>query len=213
MGNQTKGRRLETLELDHLTGLVSIASESVSGQRNTCVRSSWALKHVLDRLGYRDAKLTRVALSVHHRDRLDSRGRERTGVSIGGGDGSRRPAAEPGMWAGHLVVTVGNHWLLDPTLGQAGGQGRKLDAAAVFAPWDIRRPAMRGRHRSLFCWVGNCEVRWDLDVRQAGFSRCPQCLWKPIAEMVLNCWPEAQRRHVVARGAYDMKEWMAFTAR
>jgi hypothetical protein len=99
--------------LMNLTLLVNKAAYAVLGCRDSCILTSHAFHHVLSKMGG-DAKLTRVTCGVfpEYRNLMAN-------VLGSRGDGSRRPAAEPGMWNGHLVVTLNNKWLLDATLDQA----------------------------------------------------------------------------------------------
>jgi hypothetical protein len=62
------------------------------------------------------------------------------GVILGSaGDGTRRPAASPGCWHGHLGVTCGGH-LLDPTLDQVNDTHHNMSLPPVVLPlppmWD-----------------------------------------------------------------------------
>jgi hypothetical protein len=99
--------------LHKLTTLANHCAFIDQGQRNTCVATSHALHHVLTKLGY-SAKLCRVTCKVFPGDR------NIIGTVLGAEPlGERLPASAPGMWKGHLVVTVNDEWLLDPTLDQA----------------------------------------------------------------------------------------------
>src|SRR5262245_32795004 len=86
-----------------LTTLVTTANRvtvKFNGSRDTCILTSFALHDVLKRLGYSSRPL-RIEAAVFPDDR------KYYGTILGGaGDGSRRPAAAPGMWKGHLAVLV-----------------------------------------------------------------------------------------------------------
>jgi hypothetical protein len=103
------------------------------------------------------------------------------------GSGGRR--APKGYWKGHLVVCIGQSWLLDPTLDQINTRTQWADAgigvepvATSLAPefWDldlwhqqwVRFPAVLTRY---------------LLVPQKGFARAPDARpshWRPLAKEI-----------------------------
>jgi len=85
-----------------------------TGARNACIYTSAALCDALVRLGYR-ARMLRVEAAYY------PPGRGCGGVLGFRGDGTRRPAASPGMWRVHVAVVVDETYLLDPTLDQLAG--------------------------------------------------------------------------------------------
>lgn len=104
-----------TPDLETLARICRIANREayrVYRHRSSCIFTSAALRDALETLGLQ-AELLRV----------EARGAGTKGLVILGsdGDGSRRPAAAPGMWRGHVAVIVEQRFLLDPTLDQIPG--------------------------------------------------------------------------------------------
>lgn len=107
---------MSELTLDTLHRLCVATNRAAFGHwgiRNSCVGTSGALLDVLTAHGI-EARPLRVEAAV--------RGFGPIGAVLGSfGDGSRRPAAAPGCWAGHLTVVAVERFLLDPTLDQVEG--------------------------------------------------------------------------------------------
>ena len=101
--------------------LANRAGRSVFGFRNSCIMTSHALAAFLRERGV-DAECIRVEVHAH--------GNSASFVLGGDGDGTRRPAAGPGCWRGHLAVTAAGY-ILDPTIDQ-GGKGSSRVRPAVF---------------------------------------------------------------------------------
>lgn len=98
--------------LGRLCRLANREACKVYRRRSSCIFTSATLRDVLESLGI-DAELMRVEVVGFGK---------RGPVILGSdGDGVRRPAAQPGMWWGHLAVVADRHFLLDPTLDQIPG--------------------------------------------------------------------------------------------
>jgi hypothetical protein len=82
-------------------------------RRDTCIFTSAVLLDVLTGLGI-EAELMRVEAVSFGSPHATSLGSD--------GDGTRRPAAGPGMWRGHLAVVAMRRYLMDPTLDQINGR-------------------------------------------------------------------------------------------
>ena len=111
--------------------LANRAGRNVCGYRNSCIATSHALAAFLRSRGL-EADPFRAEVHVW------TGSREIPGFVLGSsGDGSRRPAAGPGMWHGHLAVRSGEY-VLDPTIDQAAAGKVRLKPAvfAVPADWD-----------------------------------------------------------------------------
>jgi hypothetical protein len=174
--------------LMNLTLLVNKAAYAVLGCRDSCILTSHAFHHVLSKMGG-DAKLTRVTCGVFPEDRnlmanvLGSRG-----------DGSRRPAAEPGMWNGHLVVTLNNKWLLDATLDQANKPDWPEDIHVH--PVVVRLEEEFWQGRAIFRQAGTTMYRYSLYPRQVGFANAGDARpshWRPVADLILKTLLEENR--------------------
>ena len=98
--------------LERLCRLTNRKAFTAFRARDTCIITAATLRDVLEELGV-PAKLIRV----------EAVGFGKNGPTILGsdGDGSRRRAAGPGMWPGHLAVVATEQFLLDPTLDQITG--------------------------------------------------------------------------------------------
>jgi hypothetical protein len=95
---------------------VNRAVRSPEGETNCCIFAAATVRDVLQAKGWY-ADVLRVEAGVFPDDR------RRYGMILGGdgdGDGSRRPAARPDHWWGHLVAVADGRFLLDPTLDQTG---------------------------------------------------------------------------------------------
>jgi hypothetical protein len=90
---------------------VNEAVRTPDGMTNYCILASAALHDILQAMGYQ-ADVLRVEAAVFNQDGAPILG--------GDGDGTRRPAAKPGHWRGHLVAVANRRYLLDATLDQAG---------------------------------------------------------------------------------------------
>jgi hypothetical protein len=86
-----------------------VAREFNDGDLDTCVLTSYALAAALTDLGYADARPVRVEAGTFPDDP------KLYGAVIGRRGLGR---ARDGYWWGHLVVCIGQSWLLDPTLDQ-----------------------------------------------------------------------------------------------
>ena len=158
-----------------------VAREFNDGDLDTCVLTSYALAAALTDLGYANARPVRVeAASFPDDPKLH-------GAILGWRGSGRR--APKGYWKGHLVVCIGQSWLLDPTLDQINARTQWVDAgigvepvATPLAPefWDldlshqqwVRFPAVLTRY---------------LLVPQKGFARAPDARpshWRPLAKEI-----------------------------
>jgi hypothetical protein len=114
---EAASRTTEPPALAALREINAIANELAfreTGARNSCIYTSAALRDALTRLGYR-ARMLRVEAAYYPPCECCG------GVLGFRGDGTRRPAASPGMWSGHVAVIVDETYLLDPTLDQLVG--------------------------------------------------------------------------------------------
>jgi|KBSSwiStaDraftv2_1062776.scaffolds.fasta_scaffold409865_2 hypothetical protein len=101
---------MNLVDLHRLTAAVNVAAFEETGHRANCILASGALMDVLHARGV-EARCIRAEVVATPRD-----GTKHLSRGLGMfGDGSRQPAAAPGMWHGHLVVVAGDV-LLDPTL-------------------------------------------------------------------------------------------------
>jgi hypothetical protein len=97
--------------------------------------------------------------------------------------GTRRPAAEPDDWHGHLAVAIGTEWLLDATLDQA---------ELAPGPIAFRPPSefwTRGRQAILS--GPEIEIRYYRHPRQVGFKHAGDARpshWRPLAEAIMAGW-------------------------
>jgi hypothetical protein len=175
--------RLE--ELHRISRAVGEAAKMETGDLTNCILASGALMDLLRKLDV-DARCVRAEVAVSPRTG------ERHAYILGSlGDGSRRPAAEPGMWNGHLVVVAGDV-LLDPTLDQiaaaAEEDGRDgYDYLCAFAApiTDTPRSARGGMWFTLDdvgigtpipTWHGS-DVRYNICPEMGGWKNAP--LFRP----------------------------------
>jgi hypothetical protein len=100
---------MNLVDLHRLAVAINAAAFEVMGHRANCILASGALMDILHARGV-DARCVRAEAFATPRN-----GERRCRVLGSLGDGTRRPAAEPGWWHGHLVVVAGDI-LLDPTL-------------------------------------------------------------------------------------------------
>ena len=103
------------IEAQELVELVNRTAVRLWKRHDTCIVSAAALVDILAAYDV-PARVLRVEACVwppwdHPRDLHGS-------VLGSEGDGTRRPAAGPGMWHGHLACLAGESWLLDSTLDQ-----------------------------------------------------------------------------------------------
>ena len=84
------------------------------GEGGYCILASAAARDILEAKGW-EADVMVVEAVVFPDDR------SRHAKILGGdGDGTRRPAAKPGCWHGHLAAIAEDRWLIDPSLDQTG---------------------------------------------------------------------------------------------
>jgi hypothetical protein len=172
-----------------------VSLEYNDGYPATCVLTSAALWEILERLGY-PARMMRIQASIHHDAHWND------GVILGSfGDGTWRPASQPGMWKGHVGVVVGDV-LLDPTLDQVNG-GRLWAGATPMAVQFVENGGPRSftdafgttRHwiaETVFCVpIGDngAEARFTLFPNKCGWKSAGDFRAKyrrrPIVEKVL----------------------------
>lgn len=150
----------------HLANMIAF---SLFGCRNSCIATSHALAAFLRDRGL-DAEPFRAEVHVYTPDR------SATGFSLGSqGDGSRRPAAGPGLWRGHLAVMCAG-FVLDPTIDQSECGGKRVQPA-VF-------PMPAG-------WADGTRYRWKengLDVSYSRYYR--QVGWKSAPAARPTQWRE-----------------------
>ena len=93
---------------------VNDAIRTPEGETGFCILAAAATRDILQAKGW-NADVLRVSATVWPNDPS-----HHPTVLGWDGDGTRRPAAAPGKWRGHLVAIADNRWLLDPTLDQTG---------------------------------------------------------------------------------------------
>lgn len=112
-----EGRLVSIISDGPLVDICMAVNRSVrdpDGKTNYCILAAAAARDILLAKGWK-ADVLRVAATVFPDDPRS------VCVSVGGdGDGTRRPAAGPGKWWGHLVAIADGRWLIDPTLDQTG---------------------------------------------------------------------------------------------
>lgn len=164
-------------KLELITKLVNQEAFKSEGMRNTCILSSFALRHVLTQLGWSNVKLLRVTAHIHGQDK---------GALLGAPpDGCFSPALPEDAWGGHLVVAVDDSFLLDPTLDQANEEGLEVQPCVLPIP-----PTFTDGGGSTESFtIGDCTVWYEPYYRQVGFLHQPAARpkhWKPIANAVLD---------------------------
>jgi hypothetical protein len=147
------------------------------GEPDTCVLTSHALAEYLRLMG-REPQLVRVEAAAHPRCQ---RG---TGVILGSeGDGTRRPAAGPGKWHGHLAVACDGH-LLDPTIDQVNNE------LLHFTPLVFPLPSWWDEGRAIFFTDGDRNMlRYKRFYRQAGWKSAPDARpshWRPVTALMVE---------------------------
>jgi hypothetical protein len=157
--------------------LANIVAFEMLGYRNSCILTSHALAAFLHLKGL-DAEPFRAEVHVHHlTDRTVS------GCGLGGdGDGTRRPAADPGSWRGHLAVTC-DGYVLDPTIDQANVGGERIRPAVFAMPlgWEDGKS-----HR----WTeGDLQVSHQRYHRQVGWKSAQAARpvhWRDVLTVMRN---------------------------
>ena len=159
-----------------------LARQMTGGCRSTCIATSHALAAFLREQGL-DAEPFRAEMHAHPLKREPGV----YGFILGSsGDGSRQPAASPGMWRGHLAVSCGGY-VLDPTIDQSAVGKVRLRPAVFAKPagWDSG---------AAHCWEERgLSVRYHLYYRQAGWKSSPDARpshWRDITAAM--CAWEAQ---------------------
>src|SRR5258708_1258485 len=108
--SKTRRPKIQLATLAHECSIANQEAYSFTGARASCILTSAALMDVMRELGY-EADPMRLAVSVSPNNR------DKEGVLLGSdGDGSRRPAAGPGNWNGHLAIVIENRYLMDATI-------------------------------------------------------------------------------------------------
>ena len=154
-------------DLERWCLIANVAAYEVCQCRNSCIATSFALAAFLREQGLQ-AEPFRAEVYIHSDDRAI------TSTSLGSsGDGTRRPAAAPGMWHGHLAVTCGDY-VLDPTIDQAEVGGISILPAVFAKPdgWD---------QGAAYCWDES-----DLHVRYKRYHR--QVGWKSAGDARPSHW-------------------------
>jgi hypothetical protein len=163
-----------------------VAREFNDGALNTCIQTSYALAAALTDLGYADARPVRVeAASFPDPPKL-------IGVILGRYSGKR---AKKDHWWGHLVVCIGQSWLLDPTLDQsndAKGAKEWADAGVAVEPVAAPlTPEFWANADAVWAPFPAGSTRYWL-VPQKGFARAPDARpsrWRPLAKEITR-WLE-----------------------
>jgi hypothetical protein len=181
-----------TADLAYLQSITTIANRcafDMLGDRDSCILTSFALADVLRTLGFSASPLRVEAHCFPPKPAY--------GVSLGwDGDGSRRKAASPGKWWGHLAVAIGRDWLCDPTLDQVNRDdwtGRAVAVPLTPEFWEFNQYRRGASIWSTF--EGGIKVRHNLYHRQVGFARAGDARpshWRPLADAI---------RETASRGA------------
>jgi hypothetical protein len=176
---------------DYMQSLVETANAcayAMLGYRNSCILTSYALADVLCSQGF-NAYPLRIEAHVFPGDNDD---RRYIGTTLGwDGDGTRRPAAKPGCWHGHLGVAVDRDWLLDPTIDSANKPDwpAQIGPTAIALPpefWDPPVP-YTGRRGSVKLDLPGIMVRWVPYRKQVGFASAGDARpshWRPLAAAI-----------------------------
>lgn len=149
-----------------------------------CVLASAALLDILNRL---DIPARELRIEAYVSMPNDSP-REHYGCVLGGdGDGTRRPAAGPDKWRGHLAVVADERFLLDATLDQVNKS----------SPWLHAKP-----------FVGAISPEFlDGGLMWFGFEK--DTIWQPL-ESFQAPWPGIRVRYKAfpGRGGYkNAPDW------
>ena len=114
--------------LSQLEAFCTLANKEIRryyGSRGSCVFSTATVCQVLNHFGIQ-AEPLRVEAGLFPDDR------KHYGCLLGAiGDGTRRPAAQPDMWIGHLATLISGRYLFDSTLDQANENSPHLHAKPI----------------------------------------------------------------------------------
>src|SRR6266478_2239293 len=140
-------------KLTQLCNATNRIGQQLTGTRDNCILAcilaSAALWEVLQKLGISSYPM-RAEAAVFGADINPPE--QRYGVILGSdGNGTRRRAASPGKWWGHLIVIAADQYLLDPTLDQVN----KIHSWLVAEPFvsAVTPEFLRG-DKSLFATTG-----------------------------------------------------------
>ena len=142
--------------------------------RDTCILTSHALAAFLQARGL-VAEVFRAEAHVHSPDR------NVYGAAVGwDGDGTRRKAAAPDMWHGHLAVICEGH-ALDPTIDQMEVGGKRIRPAVFPVPerWD---EGVWHRWDEDGLTVSYCKYRRQVGWKSAGDARPSH--WQPVTDLM-----------------------------
>lgn len=147
------------------------------GYRNSCIVTSHALAAFL-RIQRYEADLVRPEWHV-----FPEHGH---GAALSwDGDGSRRPAASPGHWRGHLAVSC-TGFLLDPTIDQLSTEDMKISPLVIsMAGWWNEGTGIK------FVDENGTFFRGDRYHRQAGWKSAPDARpsrWRPLLHRIADAW-------------------------
>jgi hypothetical protein len=163
-------------ELAEANQAANAANRRVGNRIDNCIAVGCALCRYLLEYGH-PAELVRISAGVFPPNSVQA-------VVLGSeGHGTRRPAAGPGMWRGHLGVEC-EGFLLDPTLDQATGP----EMPYPVPPMVVLLPADWGKDRWASVYIildGGTRLRWTRYPRQVGFRSVPAARpaqWRDIYE-------------------------------
>jgi hypothetical protein len=149
------------------------------GARNSCICTSAAIVHVLQYLGY-EARPLRIRVTVFS-DKSDY-----ATVLGSDGDGTRCPAAGPGMWRGHLAVVAKSRYLIDATIDQANDSEGRTCIEPLVAEVS---PAFLSGTEHLVLFQGNARLSYRALPGRGGFRHAPafrKSRWMPLAQDILK---------------------------
>jgi hypothetical protein len=168
--------------LDRLCRLANREAFAIYERRDSCISTSAALMDVLRALGIK-ADVMRVCAMVF-------KDTTRTACSLGSdGDGTRRPAASPGMWRGHLAVVADGQFLLDPTLDQVNDTDPDFGAEPFVS--EIEPNFLVDPRSYLLSTTGASRVRYYAFPGRGGFKNTPAFrLWqrRDLIAAILSAW-------------------------
>jgi hypothetical protein len=168
--------------LDRLCRLANREAFAIFERRDSCITTSAALMDVLRVLGI-NADVMRVCAMVF-------KDTTRTACSLGSdGDGTRRPAAGPGMWRGHLAVIADGRFLMDATLDQANDTDPDFGAEPFVS--EIEPAFLTDRHALLWGTTGPSRVRYYPLPGRGGWKSAPAFrLWqrRDLIDAILSAW-------------------------
>jgi hypothetical protein len=155
--------------LARVCAAVNDESFLITCDRATCIFSSGVLLDVLATIGVEAAPMRVDALVINP----TATGPAGYGVSLGSdGDGTRRPAAQHGMWRGHLTVVAEGAYLLDPTLDQVNEDRPDLGATPMVVP--VTPAWLRGEGSvRVPTGVLGAQVRYSAFPGRGGFKSAP----------------------------------------